>query len=73
MSYAAFYTTNLLVNVILIAFYVVQIFTSHTECMTEDDSDITTYYELAFILGLAIFALELVTSNVFAIYFRFRI
>lgn len=34
MTYSAYYLCSLLVNVLLTAFYVVQVFTSHTACLT---------------------------------------
>ena len=48
ISYIIYYTCTLLTNMVLLAMYVIQVFTEHHSCTTQNGRDITKGYVLAF-------------------------
>ena len=66
-TYMAYYTFDLLSNVFLIALYVVQVFSSHADCLSHSGFNTTPLFQLAFKAGLSVLTAEAINSNIFQI------
>ena len=73
MTYSVYYICSLLVNVLLTALYVVQVFTSHAACLSQTGNNITYHFEVAFYVGLVPLIAEILNSNIYAIYHRQKV
>ena len=72
-TYTCYYIMSLLYNVMLIALYVVQTFTSHQPCLTRHGHNITNGFVNAYGVGLTVIIVDTLNSNVMGIYFRHRV
>lgn len=71
--YIGYYLATLLVNVILIALYVVQVISEHQPCLTQDGYNITQKFEMSFKAGLFVLLADVANTNVVEIYYRFQV
>ena len=67
-----YYACSLLWNVFLIAFYTVQVFSSHESCNTRTSRNITDRFEFAFQVGFAVHVADFLNTNLVGIYLRAR-
>ena len=65
-----YYACSLLWNFCLIAFYTVQVFSSHESCFTKTSRNITDRFEFAFQLGFAVHVADFLNTNLVGIYLR---
>ena len=72
MTYEMYYGCALLWNVCLIAFYTVQVFSSHEGCYTKTSKNITDRFEFAFQAGFAVHVGDFLNTNLVGIYLRAR-
>ena len=72
MSYLFYFIGILLLNMLLLSFYVMEVSTDHRACKTRGGRNITTKYELLFQAGLIILLVDGV-NNLFNIYLRFKV
>ena len=64
----------LLFNAFLAALYIIQVVIPHPTCMSaSSDVDITRRFNQAFNIGFFFLALEVTNSNIFGVYFRFKL
>lgn len=69
-SYTAYYITNLLLNVSLLAIYTVMISSKHHPCLTKSGSNITDNFLFAFLLGFFVQFADFINSNILSILYR---
>ena len=72
MSYLIYFIAILLFNMVLLAFYVMEVFTEHHECKTKNGANVTLRYEFVFKVGLVILLAD-ATNNLINIYLRFKV
>ena len=63
----------MLTSALLLAFYVVQVFTQHSPCTISSGKNITEHYELAFQLGMLVHVLDGFNTSCINMYYRFHI
>ena len=73
MGYLIYYTCNLLVNIVLLSFYVILVFSDHHACTTSHGRNITTSFEFAFKLGLGVLLIDAANTNLVNIYLRLTV
>ena len=73
VNYITYYFAALLVNVILLALYVVQVISEHFPCLTKESYNITDEFELAFYGGLTVVIADVINTNLVEIYYRFQV
>ena len=72
-TYTCYYILSLLFNVMLIALYIVQTFTSHQPCLTKHGHNITQSIVNAYGVGLVVLSVDTFNANVLGVYFRFLV
>ena len=69
-NYAIKYLISLLINALLLDLYVVQIYSEHVTCLTQEGANSTRLIKQALLLGLAPLIADIVVSNICSIYYR---
>ena len=67
-----YYFASLLSNVFLLSLYIVLLAIEHTHCATNNGTNITDFFEIAFKLGFIVLIVDTVNTNCFYIYYRFK-
>ena len=68
-----YYITNLLVNVFLLALYIVQLYAEHLQCVSESGRNVTSTFDFAFRFGFIVLACDTANSSILRIFFRFKL
>ena len=73
-DFSIYYIANLLANMFLLSFYVIQVFgIDHQSCKTKSGHDIAEHFYVMFNAGFIILAIETLNSSIPYIFFRFKI
>ena len=73
-TYIGYYIASLLYNALLLAFYVIQVFSyHHVECLNRAGLNVTDRFEFMFKSGLVLLGADIVNTNMFNIYYRFKV
>ena len=73
-TYIGYYIALLLYNALLLAFYVIQVFSyHHVECLNRAGLNVTDRFEFMFKSGLILLGADIVNTNMFNIYLRFKV
>ena len=68
-----YYFTKLFYNLILLALYIVQVFTPHQECLSLSGHNITDNFYHAFLLGFIVLAIDFFNSSFLSIYLHLKV
>ena len=72
MSYLFYFIVILLFNMVLLSFYVMEVFAEHHACKTRSGRNITEKYEFVFQVGLIILLIDAI-NNLVNICLRFKV